>query len=1436
MKKRIVAAVLSLLLVASSVPMAEFASFIPVTDINASAYGEAVTVKNDAGEEFEIGYSQGTDTKGRAYLKISIPTGFFENKSEVKIDTSSIRTALLKQGVTSEGTDYVELSYNFAYRTGNTFYHSLLSSVKFTDNFITKIGDNMFQGHTNLQTVDLGKSIKYIGNNAFSSCTNFVGSTSNNTANLQNIVEIGDNAFNNCKTLASAKLSSSLKSIGVNAFSGNTKFTNITIPKSVESIGKNAFNNDTALDNIKFESGSKLEMLDDGVFSGCTALKKVYVGNTENTLPSRLVTVGKDLFKNCTSLQKFTIPYALEEVSESMFNSCTSLKTVKFEADSQCVNIGMQAFQKCTAIETMELPDSVRTIDPAAFSTCTKLSKLILPDELRAFNPAMSNTATFENCPVLSMAPKSKAKSLKSNQIIIPSKVTHITANCFSGCTGITDVVMPNIKTIAGAAFQNCKSLPKITIPDAVTTIREATFNGCTSLKTVVYSKKLQEFEQQAFKNCTALQTATPSDAKVMKNTVQIPKTCGAAQKEAFQNCSSIKYINIIGGASSQFATVGESAFSGCSSLEGSTTDGTSSQELKFPRLVTVIQQKAFEKCTSLKTIQFEGKVTSLGDYVFQDCSSLKKVTMNPTITQIGKSGFKNCTSLTNLPVTTTGASALTQLERIDEETFSGCTSLKNVDVSAAKKFTSIERSAFYGCKNLTKFILPANGKLTNIGNYAFQNCTALTTINSNSSAKKTEFPKSIVSIGDSAFASTGLKDITLHKPNDKNAYNTIGENAFNRCEQLTNVDFSDSNLTTLSKGIFAYDTELKSVKLPNAMQTFSESAFDDCTSLSTINSTTKGTANLPTKLKTIGAYAFRNTHNISKIIIPAATDNIDMSAFNSSLSYKQEDIDSGKYNPLKEFSVNSKNQNYKSTNGVLYNKKVTDMLRYPRMKDGKKFTVPDTVTVLKEAAMGSNNKLEYVTIGPNVQKIEKNAFYNMESLKAVDFKKNTSVYFDPNAFSNFSGSRKIVFYAARGSTAEYYANQHSSFITFVDNDMMAANLSIKQGDYICISTYTGRFQLEAVLTTKTGVLTNDVITWTSSDPEIASVDNNGFVSPRKAGIVKITATTANGLTKTVTVNIGNEIERLAGDNRYQTAADISTKMYKQADTVVIATGLDFHDAMVAVPLATAYDAPLLLAANNSKAMEPMLKELKRLKTKNVIIVSTNGALNDKVKTALSGYKKTLIEGKTCFDTAAKVAKALQTKTKKAPETIFFATDGAFADALSVSPVAAVLGSPIIYLKKDGSLDSATKNYLASIKGKVKKAYVIGGDGVISNNMMKTVASTIGLKYGATISRLAGQTRYETCVAVNNQFANVLTGPSLGLATGQDFPDALAGGVFAASTKSALFLVNTGFKTPKLLDFQTDYLKDKKAKRFFVFGGTGVLSDAAAEQVRTTSR
>ena len=295
---------------------------------------------------------------------------------------------------------------------------------------------------------------------------------------------------------------------------------------------------------------------------------------------------------------------------------------------------------------------------------------------------------------------------------------------------------------------------------------------------------------------------------------------------------------------------------------------------------------------------------------------------------------------------------------------------------------------------------------------------------------------------------------------------------------------------------------------------------------------------------------------------------------------------------------------------------------------------------------------------------------------------------------------------------------------------------------------------------------------------------------------------------------------RLAGANRYDTASHISNKMYGNSDTVIIATGLTFNDALVAVPLASAYDAPLLLTTDK-QVTKYTEERLKKLNAKKVIIVSTSGAVGSKVTTALAKYDPTVISGKTCFETAAKVAKALQTKTKKTPDTIFFATDSSFADALSASPIAAIKGVPIMYLKNTGSIDKVTADYLKSVKGKVKNAYIIGGDGVISDAMMKNVANALGLTLNKTVQRVAGKNRYETCVAVNNKFAGLLTGKGICVAKGLDFPDALAGGVLAAKNRIPLFLADG----KKLLDCQNTYLKGRKASKLYVLGGTGAVSD-----------
>ncbi len=321
-----------------------------------------------------------------------------------------------------------------------------------------------------------------------------------------------------------------------------------------------------------------------------------------------------------------------------------------------------------------------------------------------------------------------------------------------------------------------------------------------------------------------------------------------------------------------------------------------------------------------------------------------------------------------------------------------------------------------------------------------------------------------------------------------------------------------------------------------------------------------------------------------------------------------------------------------------------------------------------------------------------------------------------------------------------------------------------------------------------------------------------------------------NKIKYTIIRNPEPTVFRLAGANRYDTASHISNKMYGNSDTVIIATGLTFNDALVAVPLASAYDAPLLLTTDK-QVTKYTEERLKNLNTKKVIIVSTSGAVGSKVTTALAKYDPTVISGKNCFETAAKVAKALQTKTKKTPDTIFFATDSAFADALSASPIAAIKGAPIMYLKNKGSIDKATADYLKSVKGKVKNAYIIGGDGVISNAMMKNVANALGLTVNKTVQRVAGKNRYETCVAVNNKFAGLHTGKGICVAKGLDFPDALAGGVLAAKNRIPLFLADG----KKLLDCQNTYLKGRKASKLYVLGGTGAVPDSLVKLIAKAS-
>ena len=325
---------------------------------------------------------------------------------------------------------------------------------------------------------------------------------------------------------------------------------------------------------------------------------------------------------------------------------------------------------------------------------------------------------------------------------------------------------------------------------------------------------------------------------------------------------------------------------------------------------------------------------------------------------------------------------------------------------------------------------------------------------------------------------------------------------------------------------------------------------------------------------------------------------------------------------------------------------------------------------------------------------------------------------------------------------------------------------------------------------------------------------------------------------KTETKTVKNAVVHFAGSDRAQTASLISSGMYKTADTVIIATGFDFHDALAAVPLASAYNAPLLLADRDNLS-DKTINEIKRLKAKNVIVVATttakdnNGydaAIRNNVYKQLKELKVkvTKLDGANYYATAKKVADQLKTKSKKAPTSVFVTTDKNYADALSASPVAAILNAPIIYVKPTGALDSNTKNYLASIKKSVKDVYIVGGVNAVSKSVEKSVLSVLGKK---SATRFAGDNRYDTCVLVNKSFAKNLTGKSVCIAKGYNFPDALAGGVFAAQQKAPLFLADIIGGKAELSKTQSSYLKSKNPGKLYIFGGETAVPTALVKTV-----
>ena len=306
--------------------------------------------------------------------------------------------------------------------------------------------------------------------------------------------------------------------------------------------------------------------------------------------------------------------------------------------------------------------------------------------------------------------------------------------------------------------------------------------------------------------------------------------------------------------------------------------------------------------------------------------------------------------------------------------------------------------------------------------------------------------------------------------------------------------------------------------------------------------------------------------------------------------------------------------------------------------------------------------------------------------------------------------------------------------------------------------------------------------------------------------VVGLTDTAGNTATQVAvgTLTISYErASRISGEIRYDTAMEISKQGFESADTVILARGSGFADALAGVPLAHRLDAPILLTPSH-KLWDGVLAEVERLGAKNIIILGGKGAVSEEVAAELTAQdlQVSRIAGETRFETAALIAAEI------APNGIDQAVvvNGMdFPDALSVASYAANAGMPILLTKSD-NLPEATVGTLRDLH--VKKTLVVGGKSVVNADVLAALPNA---------ERVSGQDRYETNIELANYFD--ISGTDVYVATGQHYADALTGAVLAAKNNRALVLVHQAVPNAA-----RNFIEKNGVKRVTIFGGEAAVS------------
>ncbi len=299
--------------------------------------------------------------------------------------------------------------------------------------------------------------------------------------------------------------------------------------------------------------------------------------------------------------------------------------------------------------------------------------------------------------------------------------------------------------------------------------------------------------------------------------------------------------------------------------------------------------------------------------------------------------------------------------------------------------------------------------------------------------------------------------------------------------------------------------------------------------------------------------------------------------------------------------------------------------------------------------------------------------------------------------------------------------------------------------------------------------------------------------------------------------SVGTPI-RVAGSDRYGTAAAVSRNHFGPGTAVAyVATGRNFPDALAAGAVAAIRKGPILLTEPGSLP-QATRDELARLKPQSIVVLGGTSVVSQSVAAALDAYTTGTVArlaGSDRYSTAAAVSRSAFGPGVPA---VFVATGASFPDALTAGPAAAKLGGPVL-LTERGAVPQAVRDELLRLRPQA--IYLLGGTSAVTDGVKQILQSyTTG-----PVTRLAGADRFATAVAVSKAFFN--RPPAAYLATGMNFPDALAAVPAAGGAGSPLLLVGP----TTVPSVARPELQRLFPPRTWLIGGTSVIGNGVVSDL-----